>query len=459
MGNASNQPPSCLRAFAVAAGVAAILSGCAGKKEVVRPVPQVAGPPLKLIELPPAVAYKEARESMAAGDFPAARKKLEAYLAREPKSAPAWFDSGWVAEQLGDPRAAAADYQKALDREPGHLGAALNLIRLDRAQDQISEADRVARAALAKREGDPQLLDVLASLQRQQGKLDEAAATIRKVLVRHPRDADAYKNLAAVEADRGHLRLAESALNNARKLDDKDAGIVNSLGLLAMRRDDTSAARGFFDEATRLDPNLAAPWANLGALALQYRDYAAAEQAYGKAIALGLGRWDAHLAHAWALEGLKRPKDARAEYEQVLAVRPQQEEALYGRANALKIEGDLPAALEAFKAYARLPKPGKLKEAQAQVASIDLRLKNPPQAAKPAAGAKERGAAGEVDLSRLPVGTDTGPASTQLPSDAPDAPAATPAPEKAPAEKTPEKSPEGNVVRPAGVDAGAKAQR
>jgi tetratricopeptide (TPR) repeat protein len=449
--------PLCAPALAAAL----LCSACAGKKEIVRPVAQVAAPPPRLIDLPPAVSYKEARESMAAGDFATARQKLDVYLSREPKSAAGWFDSGWVAEKLGDPAAAAADYQKALANEPAHLGAALNLIRLDRVQDKIADADHVARATLAKRPDDAQLLDVLAALQRQQGKLDDAAATIRKVLARHPRDADAYKNLAAVEADRGHLRLAESALNNARKLDDKDAGIVNSLGLLAMRRDDTSAARGFFDEATRLDPALAAPWANLGALALQYRDYPAAEQAYGKAVILEPGRWDIHLAHAWALEGLKRPKDARAEYEKVLAARPRQEDALYGRANALKIEGDLPGALEAFKAYALLPKAAKLKEAQAQVASIDLRLKNPPQAAKPAAVAKERGqgaAEGEVDLSKLPVGTDTGPAATQLPSDSPDA-APSPAPEKAPAPPQ-DKAPKGNVEQPApAVHASAKAQR
>ena len=454
--------PSLASAVALLCSLAA---GCAANKEAVKPAPQAAPPPLRLIDLPAAVAYKEARESMAAGDFAAAARKLDGYLAREPKSAAGWFDAGWVAEQLGDATAAAGHYRKALALEPAHLGAALNLVRLDRAQDQIGDADRVLRAALAGRPDDPQLLDAQASLQRQQGKLDDAAATIRKVLARHPRDASAYKNLAAVEADRGHLRLAESALNNARRLDGKDAGIVNSLGLLAMRRDDPVAARAFFDEATRLDPSLAAPWANLGALALQYRDYPAAEQACGRSVALDPGRWDTHLSHAWALEGLKRPREARAEYEKVLAVRPQQEDALYGRANALKLEGDLPAALEAFKAYALLPKAARLKDAQAQMASIDLRLKNPPQAAKPAApaasaapaaAAKGRAAEGEVDLSRLPVGSDTGPAATQLPPDAPEAPA--PAPAAAPAPGKP--APKGDAQKPtAAVNASAKVQR
>ncbi len=469
-------------AFAIAGSIGvclvASLQGCAGKQEVVRPVSGAGSPPMHLIELPPAVSYQEARAAMAAGNFASARQKLDVYLAREPRSAAAWFDAGWVAEKLSDDQAAAADYQKALVNEPAQVGAALNLIRLDRVQDKIAEAEHVARAILAKRPDDAQLLDVLASLQRQQGKLDDAAVTIQKVLARHPRDADAYKNLAAVEADKGHLRLAESALNDARKLDDKDAGIVNSLGQLAMRREDTSAAHAFFDEATRLDANLLAPWANLGALALQYRDYLAADRAYAKAVAIEPLRWDTHLAHAWALEGLKHFQEARTEYEKVLAVRPQQEDALYGRANALKLEGDLPAALVAFKTYAQLPRAARLKEAQAQMASIDLRLKNPPQAAKPAPLANERGAggsAGEVDLSRLPIGTDTGPAATQLPSGPPEAapaatqlpsgspeaaPAATPSPEKSPPAPIPDDSPKGNFEKPAAaVHASAKGQR
>jgi tetratricopeptide (TPR) repeat protein len=210
-----------------------------------------------------------------------------------------------------------------------------------------------------------------------------------------------------------------------------------------MRRDDAAAARAYFEEATKLDPSLAAPWANLGAIALSYRDYAAAESAYAQAIAAGGSRWDTHLAHAWALEGLRKPKDARAEFEKVLALKAGQEDALYGRAVALKAEGDLPAALEAFKAYALGPKASKLKDAQSQMASIELRLKNPPQA--PRAAVKERAAAGsgDVDLSRLPIGTDTGPAATQLPTEAPPAPETAPQPAAPPKvkEKPGEKDP------------------
>jgi tetratricopeptide (TPR) repeat protein len=413
---------------------------CGGAQETVKraPAAQKAAPP-RLIEPPPAIMWKEAREMMGQGDWEGARARLDAYLAKEPKSAGGLFDAGWVAEKRGDAKAAGEFYRRAFTADPQHAGAALNLVRLLRAQDKDAEAEQVCRAALANRQESEtrsaQLLDALAAVLRAQRKLDEAEAVVRKVLARHPRDADAYRNLAAIEADRGHVRLAELALNNARKLDDKDAGILNSLGLLSMKRDDVAAAREYFAAATRLDPGLAAAWANLGAIALSYRDYQAAEQAYAKAVQIDASRWETHLAHGWALEGLKKPKDALAEYDAVLSMKPAQEDALFGKALALKAEGDLPAALEAFKAYLMLPKAERAKEAQNQIAAIDLRLKNPPAAAqgvkpsaKPAAG---------LDLSKLPQGTDIDPSNDKLPTDeemGPGAPGPAKAPEK---EETP----------------------
>ena len=338
----------------------------------------------RLLELPPAILHKEARELMARGDWEAARLRLELYLAQAPDNAAAHFDAGWVAERLLDPKSAADLYSRALARDPAHVGAALNLARLQR--NSPEEAEAVLRSALQRTPGEPRLLNALAEVLRSQHQLDQAEAAIRGVLERHPRDASAYRTLAAIEAGRGRVRLAESALNNARKLDPKDAGILNSLGLLAMRRDDLAAARGYFEEATRLDAACAAAWANLGALALRYRDYAAAEQAYLRATQVDPTRWEIHLARAWALEGLRKPREARAEYEKVLALDPHQDDALYGKALALKAEGDLEGALRAFKEYTALPKAGFLKEAQNQLAAIDLRLKSTAEAVRPVPG-------------------------------------------------------------------------
>lgn len=335
-------------------------------------------PAPQIVEVPPAVLYKEARESMARGDWDTARQRLQDYLKREPKNAAALFDAGWIAEKRGEPKDAGGLYARALQADPAHAGAALNLARLLRLEERTAEAEDVLRAALQRRADDPRILGALASLLREQKKLDEAEAAVRRALQRHPDDAGAYRILAAIEADRGRVRLAESALASAGKLDGKDPAIPNALGLLAMARGDAATARASFEQAARLDPAFAPAWANLGALALRYRDYAASEEAYAKAVEIDGRRWDTRLAHGWALEGLRRPKEARAEYEKALELKPGQEDALYGRALALKAENDLPAALQAFREYAANAKAAHVKEAQQQIAAIDLRLKNPP---------------------------------------------------------------------------------
>ena len=422
-----------------------------------RPAAQAAVKPggPRLIDLPPALLYKEARELMAQGNWEGAWERVDAYLQREPKSAPALLDAGFIAEKRGDAKAAQDFYRRALDRDPGMAGAALNLARLYQLEEKPGDAERVLKSALGST-SDPQLLNALSSVLRAEKKLDEAEAAAKAVLVRHPRDAGAYRNLAAIEAERGQVRLAESALNNARKLDDKSAGIVNSLGLLAIKRDDVAAARAFFEQATQLDPAFAPAFANLGALALSYRDYPAAEQAYGKAVQLDGSRWDTHLAHGWALEGLRKSKEARGEYEKVLALRPGQEDALYGKALALKAESDLPGAMQAFKEYVANSRAPHLKDAQSQIAAIDLRLKNPPAVAK-ASGAPRSTGSAEFDLSKLPQGKETGPSSEKLPAEesAPDAPARS---TDTPAEEVPAAGKDGGVQNaPPAVPRGAPA--
>jgi len=375
--------------------------GCAHAPEQKPVAADPVSKPQRLVEPAPETLHEQARAMMREKDWDGARERIDAFLAREPANPQALFEAGWLAEQRADPTAAADLYRRALASDPTQVGASLNLARLLR--ESPGAAEKVLRAALQQAPEDPRLLEALASALRAEKKLDEAQAVVRKLLERHPRDAGAFRTLAAIESDRGHPRLAESALNNARKLDPDDAGILNSLGLLALRRDDLDGARADFEEAVRLDPGFAAGWANLGALALRYRDYAAAEKACTKAVELDGARWQTRLARAWALEGLHKPADARAEYEKVLAAQPGQEDALYGRAVALKAEGDLQGASAAFKEYMALSHAGHFREAQIQLAAIDLRLRNAPGApAKPAPD----GPAARLDLSDVPREND-----------------------------------------------------
>ena len=353
------------------------------------PFPAVA-PELRVeadADLRPASIYPAARQQMLQRRWEEAAARLDAHLAREPGDRGALFDAGFVAARRGDARAAAGFYRKLLARDPSHLAAALDLALLVPPE----EAESALRRALRGRPADPRLLDELAAALRAQKKLDEAEAVVRQVLERHPRAAPAYRNLAAIEADRGRVLLAASALENARRLDPHDARILNGLGLLAMRRGDLVAARAAFEQASREDAALAAPWANLGALALAYRDYAAAAEAYAKAAD---SRFDALGDAARSRLGAGGPgqvREARAAYDRVLALSPRQDDALYGKAAALKGSGDLAGALAAFQEYAALPGPPRLQDARNQLAALALRMKAKEAGSAPAQPAKVAG--------------------------------------------------------------------
>ncbi|MFL5442496.1 MAG: tetratricopeptide repeat protein, partial [Myxococcales bacterium] len=124
-----------------------------------------------------------------------------------------------------------------------------------------------------------------------------------------------------------------------------------------------------------IDPGFAPAWANLGALLLSYRNYAAAQDAFAKAVALDPARPELHLGYAWSFEGARKVALARAEFDEVLRLAPGEIDALYGRAAALRAEGQLEMALRAFREYVGKPNAPRIREAQGNISAIELRLK------------------------------------------------------------------------------------
>ena len=236
-------------------------------------------------------------------------------------------------------------------------------------------SEAVCRAALDAHPSDPRLEDALVEAQRAAGKLDAAEATVRKMFLRRAGDRGAAKASARIAADRGRMRLAESLYARARTEDPRDPALPDELGILAARRGDSASARALFLEATAIDPGFAPAWANLGTLLLSYRNYAAAQDAFAKAVELDPARPELHLGYAWSFDGARKVALARAEFDEVLRLAPGEIDALYGRAAALRAEGQLEMALRAFREYLARPDAPRIREAQGNISAIELRLK------------------------------------------------------------------------------------
>jgi len=311
-----------------------VLSGC--------------GPSLKdnVARLPP--AKSEAVHELEAGvrqiklgpqSYARALERLEAARQIDPNLWEAWYDTGWVLQEMRQLEKAAEAYEKALAINAAHapsvaaLGAAYLGLR------RPGDAARVYRRFLDGNKAvapavERSLRIQLASALRQSGKGDDAIAELRNVLRGDGRNASALAGLGLVYESKGQHELAELVIRRALEVVDKDrpqvaAAAWNDLGLvlLSLRRDQEAFAA--FDKAAALDPQLAEARYNRAAVYLDCGDYGSAAKELARLTEAQAGNVEAWVALGVAQRGLGKLDEARRAYEQALAVDPNDPSALY----------------------------------------------------------------------------------------------------------------------------------
>ena len=175
---------------------AALLSGCGG-----------------------AAARKQAyvakgKEYLAQRNYEKARIEFRNALQIAPNDPELRFDSGLVAEKLGDVRGAIQLYRAALDVDasfpPAHAGIGRLFVFAGLPKQAVGEVD----AALAKHPDDAALLTVRAGARLQQGDKAGALQDGQRAVALRPDDEDALGALAAIE-------IANAQPENARALLEK----------------------------------------------------------------------------------------------------------------------------------------------------------------------------------------------------------------------------------------------
>jgi tetratricopeptide (TPR) repeat protein len=314
-----------------------------------------------------------------AGRYDEAKDLFGKILQSDPRWVSAQYNLGLVAERQADFAQAEAAYQAALRLDSSHGPSLLNLGRLYRLRGDFQSAILLYEKALAEpgKQDNVELLNNLTAGYRMAKEFAKAEATARRVLTRARDNIDALKNLALIYYDQGRYRLAETVSSNARKIDDRDPGVHNNLGLIYLKLDEPVRALAQFKQAVALDGKFAPAHLNWGTVALAYRDYPTAQRELAEAVALEPASYHAHLHLAYALDGQKA-RDARkgleagAEFEKVLAIRPNQLEAVCGAGWAYAIDR---AAWDKATAYLR-----RCRDADATGASerakIDSKLKS-----------------------------------------------------------------------------------
>jgi tetratricopeptide (TPR) repeat protein len=128
-----------------------------------------------------------------------------------------WFERG-LALEAAQPDAACDAYRRALEIDPNHCEAYVNLGRLLHERGQLRQAEGVYREGLDHCRADTTLLFNLAVLQEDLQQPQEAAQSYRAALDVAPDLADAHHNLARLCANLGLQQEALRHWSAFRKL-------------------------------------------------------------------------------------------------------------------------------------------------------------------------------------------------------------------------------------------------
>ena len=154
---------------------------------------------------------------------------------------------------------------------------------------------------------------------------------------RHPRDAGAYRNLAAIEADRGQVPAGRVGAEQRAQAGPQGCRNPQQPGAVRDASETTSWRRGPTSSRPPARSGASRPaWANLGgarARVSRLRRGRAGLREGGRA--RSGARWETRLARGWALEGLQA-RGSASRVREGAGAQPGQEEALYGKALALK---------------------------------------------------------------------------------------------------------------------------
>jgi len=261
---------------------------------------------------------KEGMDAIQAGDFAKAKEVLTAAEAEAPDDPQAAFYLGVALEGSGDPKGAAAKYEKALKLDPKLAEASVNLSALLLDGGDAKRALEVVQAGLSSAPKHPGLLmnralaleatgdaagalgaygdavkaqpDNLelryahAELLAGAGKKDEALAELRKVAA-----SDDVKLLAAAANVFGKLQAFGDCVSTLDKAVKKKGApeLFTRRGVCRHEMKDDAGAKGDFEAALKLDPKFAPAHYYLG---MHYKAAGKAKEAkaeLGKAVELG----------------------------------------------------------------------------------------------------------------------------------------------------------------------------
>jgi tetratricopeptide (TPR) repeat protein len=318
--------------------------------------------------------YAEASQAYQAKDFGRAISLCERIIALQPDHAEAYYKRGNALKDLGQPQAALASYDAAVQHKPdfqyawcnrGFIQQSLGLheaalgsfdqaIKLN-PDDIITHANRGSllqgmsrwREALASHDRvlalNPQLFQTWlhrGNVLRELRQLEAALASHRKALELKPDCAEAHYNcgvlLELMQQPEAALASYDHAIESYPQFHQAH---YNRAGLLKKSKQPQSALAAY-ERTIAIKPDYAEAHANRGTVLHELERWDEALASYDRALALRPNFAEAHTQRAYTLGATGRYEAALADYHKAVAIKPDFAEAQWNRSMTMLLLGD-----------------------------------------------------------------------------------------------------------------------
>jgi tetratricopeptide (TPR) repeat protein len=331
--------------------------------------------------------FQRAHAARHAGDDRCVLECAEALRRFWPDSAMAQFWTGFALRRVR-PEESISAYRRAIELDPGHDLAMINLAEFLLERGEKVEALRCARMAAAIAAHRPEAHDLAGQAMLATGDVDSASQAFEAALQVAPTYAGACAGLGLARERKGNLARAEAAFRKGVELDPRSELAHSNLGHILLRRGDAAGAvealfrarslapgdariccrladalhkagrrdeaGDAFEEASRLDPASAMAWVGLGSVRLDQDDAARAAEAFRRVLEILPSNAEARNNLGVALERAGDLPGAMDEWRHVLRESPGLPEAHSNLVRVLADAADHAALRQELERWAAL---------------------------------------------------------------------------------------------------------
>ena len=203
--------------------------------------------------IPENVSYETAESAYTAHKYSDAVGMFDAYTKRRPDNAWGYYMLGLAAWKTGQLDRARDAFETAVQKDPKHVKALVNLSRVLIEQDQPTQALDQIQAAIALDSANGSTWRVLGRVDARLGKVDEALDAYRHAIAIDSSDTWAMNDMGLVLIESGRYSDALGPLARAVQLDTTVAAFQNNLGLALERTGHVTLAKSAFENALKVD--------------------------------------------------------------------------------------------------------------------------------------------------------------------------------------------------------------